>query len=51
MNEPKRFQTGIRDCIFGTDCVVIDAANLYKARFGDRCFVGPWVEVQNDVAI
>lgn len=23
--------------------------NLYEARFGDRCFVGPFVEVQRDV--
>jgi UDP-2-acetamido-3-amino-2,3-dideoxy-glucuronate N-acetyltransferase len=51
VNEPKRFQTGIKDCIFGADCVVADAVNLHKARYGDRCFVGPWVEVQNGVAI
>lgn len=51
MNEPKRFQKRIRDGIFGTDYLVADEVNLYKERFGDRCFVGPWVEVQNGVAI
>ena len=51
MSEPKRFQTGIKDCIFGADCIVADSVNLYRARFGDKCFVGPWVEVQNDVVV
>ena len=25
--------------------------NIYAATFGDRCFVGPWVEIQNGVVI
>lgn len=49
MNEPRIFSTGIRDSRFGVDCVVADVVNIYQATFGDRCFVGPYVEVQNDV--
>lgn len=51
MMEPKRFLTGIRDSIFGCDCLVADNVNIYQATFGDKCFVGPWVEVQNNVVI
>lgn len=49
MSAPRRLEAGVRDTIFGEDCVVADYVNVYEARFGDRCFVGPFVEVQNDV--
>ncbi|KAA9135539.1 acyltransferase [Microbacterium caowuchunii] len=49
MADPTRLATGIRDSRFGDGCVVADAVNIYEAVFGDRCFVGPYVEVQNDV--
>jgi acetyltransferase-like isoleucine patch superfamily enzyme len=48
---PQVFSTGIRDSVFGTNCTVADCVNIYKARLGDNCFVGPWVEIQNDVVI
>lgn len=51
MNSPKILKTGIRDSVFGVDCVVADCVNIYQARFGDRCFIGPWVEVQRDVVV
>lgn len=49
MNEPRILGTGVRDSVFGEGCVVADTANVYEATFGDDCFVGPFVEVQNDV--
>lgn len=49
MNEPRVLLTGIRDCTFGEECVVADVLNVYGATFGDRCFLGPYIEVQNDV--
>jgi UDP-2-acetamido-3-amino-2,3-dideoxy-glucuronate N-acetyltransferase len=51
MSDPKILKTGIRDSTFGEGCVVADCVNIYEARFGDRCFVGPWVEVQRAVIV
>lgn len=28
-----------------------DLVNLYDCELGDRCFVGPFVEIQNDVVV
>jgi len=42
---------GIRDSVFGVGCTISDSVNIYEARFGDGCFVGPWVEVQNNTVI
>lgn len=49
MSTPRVLVTGVVDSVFGRDCVVADVVNIYRAAFGDRCFVGPYVEVQNDV--
>lgn len=51
MTEPKRFPTGVRNSRFGRDCLVADNVNIYDATFGDNCFVGPWVEIQNGVTV
>ena len=51
MNEPARLPTGLRDCTFGKGCVVADCVNVYSATFGDECFIGPYVEIQNDVTV
>jgi len=51
MSAPKVLATGIRDTLFGVDCVVADCVNIYEARLGDRCFVGPWVEIQRGAVI
>ena len=42
---------GIVDCNFGKDVTVVQPVNLYGCRFGDGCFVGPFVEVQKGVLI
>lgn len=49
MNQPRRLEIGVRNTTFGEDCVVADGVNVYEASFGDRCFIGPFVEVQNGV--
>ncbi len=49
MSEPRQLLIGVRDSVFGERCVVADCVNVYAATFGDDCFVGPFVEVQNDV--
>lgn len=49
MTEPRRLSIGVRDSHFGQNCVVADYTNIYQATFGDDCFIGPFVEVQNDV--
>jgi len=52
MVKPYIFKTGIADnVIFGENCKVADSANIYKAIIGKNCFIGPWVEIQNDVII
>jgi acetyltransferase-like isoleucine patch superfamily enzyme len=43
--------SGIVDCNFGTGVTVVQPVNLYGCRFGDDCFVGPFVEVQRGVLI
>jgi UDP-2-acetamido-3-amino-2,3-dideoxy-glucuronate N-acetyltransferase len=47
----KILKSGVRDSVFGVGCVICDSVNIYEAQFGDECFVGPWVEVQNNVII
>ena len=42
---------GIVDCDFGKSVTVVQPVNLYGCRFGDGCFVGPFVEVQRGVSI
>lgn len=49
--KPKRFKLGIKDSIFGKDCLIAKEVNIYQATFGDKCFVGPWVEVQKNTII
>ncbi len=48
----KTFESKIRDDVaFGENFKVVKPVNLYGCRFGDDCFVGPFVEVQKDVTI
>ena len=46
------FKTGIAEnVLFGKNCKVADNVNIYNAIIGDDCFIGPWVEIQNNVKI
>jgi acetyltransferase-like isoleucine patch superfamily enzyme len=41
----------IRDVSFGNDVVVQGFVNLYGCRIGDESRIGPFVEIQSDVAV
>ena len=45
------YKIGIRDVEFGLRGKVVEPVNLYECKFGDDCFVGPFVEVQKDVRV
>ena len=47
----KEYQSGIRDVSFGKNFRVVHPVNLYECVVGDDCFVGPFVEIQNNVKI
>ena len=51
MNAPELHQAGIRDVEFGARVKVVEPCNLYGCKIGDDCFVGPFTEIQNGVAI
>jgi len=49
--EPQRLLSGIVNVSFGERVKVVQPVNLYGCKLGDDCFVGPFVEIQNDVVI
>tara|TARA_B100000427_G_scaffold86194_1_gene70723 strand:+ start:434 stop:901 length:468 start_codon:yes stop_codon:yes gene_type:complete len=42
---------GIKDVTFGSNVKLIEPLNLYGCSIGDNTFIGPFVEIQNDVKI
>ena len=42
---------GIKDVTFGSNVQLIEPLNLYGCSIGDNTFIGPFVEIQNDVKI
>ena len=44
-------QSGIVDITHGSGFCAVEPLNLYGCHFGDNCFVGPFVEIQNEVTI
>lgn len=50
-NVPRCLRAGIVGVVFGQDVTVVEPVNLYGCRIGDGVFVGPFVEIQRDVAI
>lgn len=51
MNEPKKYQSGIRDVDFGEGVTLVEPVNLYGCNIGDEAFIGPFVEIQRRVSI
>ncbi len=51
MTKPVLLSSGIRDVNFGNDVKVVEPVNLYGCSIGDKSFIGPFVEIQNDVII
>lgn len=48
---PKIGKVGIRDVKFGKRIKLIEPVNLYGCEIGSDSFIGPFVEIQNNVAI
>lgn len=44
-------KVGIRNVQFGKNVRVVEPCNLYNCFIGDDCFVGPFVEIQQNVVI
>ena len=51
MNEPRIFQSSIREVKTGSDVLIIEPCNLYECQLGDGVFVGPFTEIQKGVTI
>jgi acetyltransferase-like isoleucine patch superfamily enzyme len=52
MNKPVLLAAQIKDdVVFGVDVKVVQPVNLYGCTIGDRCFIGPFVEIQKDTTI
>lgn len=51
MKEFTRHRSNIIDVEFGKDVVVVDPVNLYGCTLDDEVFIGPFVEIQENVKI
>jgi acetyltransferase-like isoleucine patch superfamily enzyme len=51
MNQPEILESQFRDVAFGKGVKVVQPANLYGCTIGDDCFIGPFVEIQQNVSI
>ena len=51
MNHPVLLNIQIKNVLFGENVKVVEPVNLYGCTIGNLCFVGPFVEIQNDVVI
>jgi acetyltransferase-like isoleucine patch superfamily enzyme len=51
MSDPRLLRSGIVDVRFGERVKVVQPVNIYGCSIGDDCFVGPFVEIQRDVAV
>ena len=51
MNNVQFLESGITNVSFGANVKVVKPVNLYGCSVGDDCFIGPFVEIQNNVTI
>ena len=51
MNNPRIYESQIRDVQFGQNVTVVKPVNIYECLIGDDCFIGPFVEIQKKVTI
>jgi acetyltransferase-like isoleucine patch superfamily enzyme len=49
--QPEVLQSGIVNVSFGERVRIVQPVNIYGCTLADDCFVGPFVEIQNDVTI
>jgi acetyltransferase-like isoleucine patch superfamily enzyme len=50
-NLPIRLRAGIKNARFGKYVKIIEPVNLYGCTIGDKCFIGPFVEIQKGVTL
>lgn len=48
---PTLLRAQVRDVLCGEGVRIVEPANVYECTLGDRCFVGPFVEIQRGVRI
>ncbi|HTJ53442.1 MAG TPA: acyltransferase [Cyclobacteriaceae bacterium] len=51
MSQPILLKTQIRSVVFGENVKVVEPVNIYECTIGSNCFIGPFVEIQNEVVI
>ena len=51
MVEFKKYHSGIVNVQFGENVKIVEPVNIYGCKIGDNCFIGPFVEIQNNVCI
>lgn len=51
MRKPTLIKSQIKDVTFGDDVKVVEPVNLYGCSIDSNCFIGPFVEIQNQVRI
>lgn len=47
----KVLESKIVDVQFGEDVTIVQPINIYGAKVGDNCFIGPFVEIQKNTII
>jgi|SRR5690606_25745951 len=48
---PVYLESQVVDSVFGNDVKIVKPVNIYGARIGNQCFIGPFVEIQKTVVI
>ena len=48
---PTIYQSGIVNVNFGENVKIVAPVNLYGCSIGNNCFIGPFVEIQDNVTI
>lgn len=51
MNKPNVLSSQIKDVSFGVNVKLVEPLNIYGCSIGDNSFIGPFVEIQNNVTI
>ena len=51
MAAPTLLRAEVRDVTCGEGVRIVEPANVYECTLGDRCFVGPFVEIQRGAQI
>jgi acetyltransferase-like isoleucine patch superfamily enzyme len=49
--KPLLNNVGIINVQFGKEVKIVEPVNIYECKIGDKCFIGPFVEIQKNVVI